>query len=70
MHKLSYSDDKRVKDCESRLVTVVKRQIKDASPGYGLRLQYFDTLLSTVEKNPSVARASDWVATLGGKHTG
>eukprot|EP00975_Prorocentrum_lima_P070184 12930593-Prorocentrum_lima.AAC.1 len=33
MNELSYGNDKGVKGCESRLVTLVKRQIKETPPG-------------------------------------
>eukprot|EP00975_Prorocentrum_lima_P015462 3274123-Prorocentrum_lima.AAC.1 len=37
----------------------------EVSPGDGLRYQYLDSVLTTMDRNPSFAEASDWVATLG-----
>eukprot|EP00975_Prorocentrum_lima_P009316 1981894-Prorocentrum_lima.AAC.1 len=70
MHEQSYGNERRVKSCDDRLAVFVDRQKKEISPGNGLRFQFFDTLLSTLDKNPIIARASDWVSTLGGEHIG
>eukprot|EP00975_Prorocentrum_lima_P038899 8170196-Prorocentrum_lima.AAC.1 len=70
MHEQSYGNPKRLHNCDDRLVAAINRQQSVVSPGDSVRLQFFDMLLNAVEKNPTIARASDWVATLGGEHTG
>eukprot|EP00975_Prorocentrum_lima_P054055 11335128-Prorocentrum_lima.AAC.1 len=72
MSELSYKDPKRVESCDHRLVATIDRKQRalEASPGGGLHSLYFSNLATIVHNNPAIPRAADWVATLGGHHTG
>eukprot|EP00975_Prorocentrum_lima_P005493 1187875-Prorocentrum_lima.AAC.1 len=60
LSKLSFDDDKMIKNCGHRLATFVKRQMDEVSPEDGPRYQRLDTLLTTMSRNPTFAQASDW----------
>eukprot|EP00975_Prorocentrum_lima_P036612 7699539-Prorocentrum_lima.AAC.1 len=74
MSQLSHQSAGRANHCAARrdaciddkLDRLRKAADQDPNPEINVQLQYWTVLLDNIHKNAPIARAADWVGTLGG----